>query len=385
MLIKKGSYMNYKKRMSCLREKLAQKNLEGILVPLDASCEYLTGVPRLSSGNTKQRQVGSDYGCLVITHSEAAVFMADLNLLVTLTKLGTSKPDVEFYEYCNGDFEAKVLFDYFDKKGLNGKSFGIMSDVPSAVTTRLIKEKSIKAENADDIVFAMRSIKDEQELALMQTASDITDKIYYDLLKEIKVGANVQELEFLIEKLIVKHGASKNSFNGELNCFGPKAGCMVGDGHHTIEKGYVLGLDMGVYYKGYCSDFGRTIFIGEPTKEHRKIYDIVMDSYNRSIALVKSGTTCHEVDAMSRQVMAQAGYQEHYIHKLGHGIGMDVHEHPLLTANNKAKIENNMVFAVEPSIFLPHNCFIRTEDMVLVTENGAKQFSAVGHEITIIE
>lgn len=375
--------MDYKKRIYRLRKKLEANKLDGIIVPLDASMEYFTGIPRISQGNTKQRQISSEYGCLIITLDKISIFMSDLNLLVTKTKLNGKDMDVEFYEYCNGDLTGNKLKEFIRVNKLENKRLGVMSDVPSSITIRLINNHNVRVENADHIVYSMRAIKDEEEIKLLNQVSNITDKIFNDLLSVIKVGEHVEDIELYIEKLILKHGASQNSFKCELNCFGPKAGNMVGNGYTKIEHGYVLGLDMGVYYKGFCSDFGRTIFIGEPTKEHREIYEIINNSYNQAISTFDNGT-CEDADIESRKVIEDAGYGANYIHKLGHGIGMDVHEYPLLTYGNKTKFREGMVFAVEPSIFIPHNCFIRIENMVLVTCNGPKQLSNISNDIFTI-
>ncbi|MEG0020683.1 MAG: Xaa-Pro peptidase family protein [Oscillospiraceae bacterium] len=377
--------MNFTKRMSELRKKLAADNLDGIVVPLDASMEYLTGVPRLSMGNTKQRQMASEYECMLVTSDRAAVFLSDLHSIVTGAKLGNTKPEVEFFQYENGDYTAKTLTDYLEKNKLYKKRIAVMSDVPAPVILRLVYDFAAQVTNGDSLVFDLRSVKDELELKALQKASDITDKVYYDLLDKIEIGASVKELELLTESLLVKHGASKNSFAGDLNCFGPKAGAMVGDEYHTIEKGYVLGLDIGVYCEGYCSDFGRTIFIGEPTQQQKEIFKVVNNGYNQSVKLMMEGVSCHDIHMKSREVLEKAGYGENYIHKLGHGIGMDVHEHPLLTKGNYTPLKNSMVFAVEPSVLIPHNCVIRNEDMVVVAPEGAYCLSKVSHELTVIE
>lgn len=368
--------MNYQKRIAVLRELLRQRGLEGVFVTLDANMEYLTGIPRLSTGNTKQRQNSSEYGCMLVTADRVTVFIAALNYIVTMAKLGERKVDAEFVVYEDGDLTGRALVAALESRNLTGKPFGVTQDITAALTLKLLTDCKLQLADVNDIIFAMRSIKDEDELTILREASVITDNIYKALLQRITIGTSTEEVERELDKMIVEFGGSKCSFEGEINTHGPKAGPMVGFSHEVVEQGDVLGVDFGIMYKGYCTDFGRTIFVGEPTKEHIHIFDTVKKAQDAAIeAMVSGHGTGDLADSSARAIIANAGYGDRFIHKLGHSIGMDVHECPFLAKGEIAPLKAGMIFAVEPSIFIPHDCFIRLEDMVLVTENGTEIMS----------
>ena len=219
----------------------------------------------------------------------------------------------------------------------------------------------------------------------MKEASRRTDLVYKELISQICIGASVQELELELERLILKYGGTASSFQGELNNHGPLSGPIVGYSYPTIEKGYVLGLDFGMIYQGYCTDFGRTVFVGEPSREIQKMYETVVHAQKAAIDCMTEKVSCQEVDEAARKTIAEEGYSERFIHKLGHGVGMDVHEEPFLCKGERKLIESGMVFAVEPSIFIPQKCFVRVEDLVEVTDNGCQRMSEISQNICVVE
>ena len=115
-----------------------------------------------------------------------------------------------------------------------------------------------------------------------------------------------------------------------------------------------VSYDFGAVYEGYCYDFGRAVFFGEPDAEYRRVYALVMEAQAAGIAALHVGGTCAQADAAARQVIVAGGYGQAFRHRLGHGIGMDVHEAPFLAANDDTTLEEGMCFTVEPSIFVPH-------------------------------
>lgn len=377
--------MDYKRRTAAVREEMERRQLDGILIPADANLEYLTSIPRLGCWNTKQRQNSSDFTCMLMTAKETIVFLPSLTYLVCMAKLNGRTVDARFAVYQDGDLEGRALSQELKLLHLEGKTLGAVQDLSAPLLLKLQGMHNIQFKDASDILADLRSVKDEEELEIMRQASRMTDQIYYDLISEIHLGDRVTDLELEIERLILKHGGSCSSFPGELNNHGPKAGHMVGYSHDTIEKGYVLGLDFGLVYQGYCTDFGRTVFIGEPSKEHQTIHEAVMKAQQAAFDRFGDGkSSCESVHLAAQQVLDQAGYGRQFIHKLGHGVGMDVHETPFLCFGEKRLLKKGMAFAVEPSVFLPRSCFIRSEDIAVVTENGYEQLSQIPHDIKVI-
>jgi Xaa-Pro aminopeptidase len=145
-------------------------------------------------------------------------------------------------------------------------------------------------------------------------------------------------------------------------------------------------FDFGAVYQGYCYDFGRTVFFGEPDAEFQRIYQLVMASQAAGIAEMRAGqVTAAAVDKAARDVITEAGYGEEFRHRLGHGIGLDVHEPPFLTAGDATVLQTGMLFTVEPSITQFNTFSARVEDVVVVREGGGEPLTAGYRELRIVD
>lgn len=376
---------DYKARISSLRKNMESLKIDAIVFPTDANMEYFTSIPRQGSWTTKQRQNSSDYSCVLITDSDVIIFLPSLTYIVTMSKLQDRQIDARFVVFEDGGLSGKALVDEFQKQKLFRKKIGVAMDLSAPLLVRMINDMKNDLFDMTPVLKKIRSIKDEKEIACMKEASRRTDLVYKELISQICIGASVQELELELERLILKYGGTASSFQGELNNHGPLSGPMVGYSYPTIEKGYVLGLDFGMIYQGYCTDFGRTVFVGEPSREIQKMYETVVHAQKAAIDCMTEKVSCQEVDEAARKTIAEEGYSERFIHKLGHGVGMDVHEEPFLCKGERKLIESGMVFAVEPSIFIPQKCFVRVEDLVEVTDNGCQRMSEISQNICVVE
>lgn len=376
---------DYQSRMNALRKEMEIQKVDAVIFPTDANMEYFTSVPRIESWTTKQRQNSSDYSCVLVTESETVIFLPCLSYIVTTAKLGENCPNVRFVVFSDGDLTGKALSEEFQRQKLFQKTIGAAMELSVSLLLRISSYCQNHLVDMTPSLKKIRSIKDEAEIACIREATERTDAVYRDLLNSIHIGARVEELEAELEYLMLKHGGTGSSFRGELNNHGPKSGNMVGESYPIIEKGYVLGLDFGMFYQGYCTDFGRTVFIGEPDREVQKMYETVVSAQNAAIVSLSEKSSCQAADESARTVISRQGYAERFIHKLGHGIGLDVHEEPFLCKGEELAVQSGMLFAVEPSIFIPHRCFVRVEDIVEVTDCSACSMSKISREICVVE
>lgn len=166
---------------------------------------------------------------------------------------------------------------------------------------------------------------------------------------------------------------------------GPKTASPHGiPGNRAIQKGDFVLFDLGVVYEGYCSDITRTVAFGEITEEQRNIYETVKASNEQSIKAVKPGVRCMDLDQISREIISRAGYGEFYTHRLGHGLGISIHEFPSVNGANELKLKPGMVFTIEPGIYKPNIAGVRIEDDVVVTEDGVEVLTKYPKELIII-
>ena len=236
----------------------------------------------------------------------------------------------------------------------------------------------------------LRVIKSEAEIETMRQAGTITEAAFAAVCQQLKHGMTELEIVSEVDYQLRKHGSLGPSFTTSLYNSGPNHPLLFGQREATwkrvLHPPVAILFDFGAIYEGFCYDFGRTVFFGEPDAEFQRIYKLVMDSQAAGIAAMRAGqVTTTEVDAAARQVIANAGYGETFRHRLGHGIGMDVHEPPFLTAGDNTLLQEGMLFTVEPSIIQFDNFSARVEDVVVVRQDGGEPLTTGFRKMRVIE
>ena len=232
---------------------------------------------------------------------------------------------------------------------------------------------------ASKVLAPMRMRKSPEELDLLRRAGEIVERTMDDIRAFLKPGSGQTELDVCweIDRLMVKHGATWPSFTTNVWQMGPHEDRPLAEkaGPRPLERGNALLFDFGSVLDEYCYDFGRTVYLGEPSPEYLRIHDLVVQAQAAGIAALRPGRTAEEIDLAGRSVIAEGGYGEYFTHRLGHGIGLDVHEPPFLDSGDERIIEEGMCFTVEPSIFITGRMGSRIEDVVVVRPQG-------GHALT---
>lgn len=236
----------------------------------------------------------------------------------------------------------------------------------------------------DEKVNALRVIKDASELEILREAAALADYAIEVAAKTIKEGMTEIEVMTEIELALKKRGVTHMSFDTTVLAGDHAASPHGKTGERKLQKGDLVLFDLGVVHKGYCSDITRTLALGEPGEEQKKVYDIVLEAELAALHAVKPGVTAAELDGISRKVIEDAGYGEFFTHRLGHGLGISVHEFPSLHGSNDMKMEAGMVFTIEPGIYIPGKVGVRIEDDLAVTENGVEVLTKYPKELQII-
>jgi len=231
---------------------------------------------------------------------------------------------------------------------------------------------------------AMRVIKDDAELQILREAAALADYAIEVAARTIKEGITEIEVMTEIELALKKRGVTHMSFDTTV-LTGARAASPHGKtGEYKLQQGDLVLFDLGVVHKGYCSDITRTLALGEPNEEQKEVYDVVYRSEMAALEAVKPGVTAAELDHISRQVIADAGYGDYFTHRLGHGLGIDVHEFPSIHGENTMTMEKGMVFTLEPGIYVPGKVGVRIEDDVAVTADGYEVLTKYPKELQII-
>jgi D-alanyl-D-alanine dipeptidase len=143
-------------------------------------------------------------------------------------------------------------------------------------------------------------------------------------------------------------------------------------------------LDIGGTYHDYYADLTRTVCVGEPMEEMRRVYDVVRQAQQAGVAVVRPGTPCQEVDRATRRLITEAGYGAFFVHRTGHGIGLDGHEDPYIVEGNDQPLLPGMAFSVEPGIYVPGRFGVRIEDIVICTEQGAERLNRASRDLAVV-
>ncbi|KGR77504.1 M24 family metallopeptidase [Ureibacillus manganicus] len=234
----------------------------------------------------------------------------------------------------------------------------------------------------DEKINEMRVIKDDSEIEKMRYAAQLADYAIEVGCKEIAEGKTEMEILTVIENAIKEKGC-KMSFD-TMVLSGPKSASPHGKpGGRKIQKGDFILFDLGVEYEGYCSDITRTVAFGSVTDAQKEIYQLVRSANEKAIEAVKPGVRAMDIDKIARDIITDGGFGEDFTHRLGHGLGISVHEYPSVTGTNEMQLKSGMVFTIEPGIY-NNIAGVRIEDDVVVTENGVEVLTKYPKELIIL-
>jgi len=225
------------------------------------------------------------------------------------------------------------------------------------------------------LIEGQRMVKTNEEIAKMQKATDISEHTFLHILGFMQAGMTELEVSLEMERYMRKQGADGLAFES-IVASGPRSSLPHGrPTERGLAEGDFVTLDFGAKYQGYCSDMTRTMIVGKPSAEQLKIYNIVFEAHMAALNAVRPGITGKELDMVARTVITEAGYGEYFGHGLGHGVGRNVHEGPSCGKSGLIALAAGHVVTIEPGIYIPNWGGVRIEDMVLVTDEGYKNFN----------
>lgn len=231
--------------------------------------------------------------------------------------------------------------------------------------------------NGGTSVNRLRRIKSPEELELMTRACRMADAALEAVTDRVRPGVTELDLASEVDHSLRTQGSRTVSFDTGVWQMGPhdQRDATVRVSAAPLRAGTGVSFDFGAVVDGYCSDFGRTVHVGEPDAEYQKVYDLVIGAQAAGIAAVRPGVTAAEVDRACREVIVDGGYGEWFRHRTGHCIGLDVHEHPFISEEDETPLEPGMTFTIEPSVFWPGHVGVRIEDIVVCTEDGGRKLN----------
>ncbi|MCX7923274.1 MAG: Xaa-Pro peptidase family protein [Clostridia bacterium] len=353
------------KRLKKLREKLAEKGIDAALITKRENYVYFSGFTGTSA-------------FLIISQNDA-VIITDFRY-AEQAKQQAGLYEVEQY---HGSLIA-ALNDVIKKKGINKLGFE-----EGYLTYEKYSEYKKKLNVSEfsplgGVLETLRMVKDQDEIEIIKKAVEIADNAFSHIINFIKPGVREIEVAAEIEYFMKRQGAKGASFE-TIVASGERASMPHGvASEKVINQGDVITLDYGAIYKEYCSDMTRTVFLGDPQPEIKKIYSIVLEAQQKALEGAAAGLTGKEIDFIARDIISKRGYEKNFGHGLGHGVGIEIHEEPRLSMAGSIKMENGMVVTVEPGIYVPGLGGVRIEDMIVINDDKPQILTQSTKDLIVI-
>ena len=341
-------------KIQWLRNKISLQNMQGMIVSNPVNIKYLTGLDA--------------EGTLLITRKEN-FFLTDARYLEEVKSTLTINDGIIVNDIANitrDDYENFFLF-------CENVGFEENYVTYSMYKKYLERYKIHNLEETEYMLEKQRMIKDEEEINLIEKACYITDACFKHICDYIKIGMTEKEVSYEIEKFFRENEAEGLAFETIVASGKNSSKPHAVPTDKKIETGDVITIDMGCKYKGYCSDMTRTIFAGYVPVAVQEIYDLVLKNQLQTLKEMKERASIRVISKMVENDFKLNGYD--FLHSLGHGVGLEIHEMPYINSKNDNMLKANMVLTNEPGIYLPNNFGIRIEDTVLITKSGCINLS----------
>lgn len=353
--------MNYK--IKCLREKMKLLEIDGMIISNPINIEYITGVYA--------------EGTLIINDKDN-IFITDARYIEDVNSTITISDEINVRDQANiPENEYISFFANCPRVGIE-ENYISYSKYQNLVRIYRLKE----AVETNNLIEKMRTIKDDNEIAKIRRACEITDNCFTHLLEYIKVGMTERQIAFEIEKYFIENGANGLAFDTIVASGENSSKPHAVPTNRKIQSGDNITIDFGAKYKGYCSDMTRTIFVGSVSDEVRDLYNFILEGQLRATNKIKDGVDGKSV-ARGVQIEYNARNFE-LIHALGHGVGLEVHELPYLSYRSSQILKENMVVTNEPGIYIPEKIGIRIEDTILVNKLESEVLTKSSKELIVI-
>jgi len=352
--------MKIDNRLQKLRQSLAEKEIEAILISQPENRYYLSGFDGSS-------------GFLLIT-PEKAILATDFRYI---EQAKGQTPEYEIFQIAND------IANWFPElvTGLRLKRLGFEAN---HITFAMYHKFSYVLEEMeyqlgmiplDSVVESLRAIKEPEEIELITKAVEMSDNAFEHIEDKIHTGMSEKEAAWEMEKFLREQGSQTIPFD-IMVASGPNSALPhAKPSSRTIDSGEPVLIDIGANVEGYFSDLSRTICLGSPDDTFNKVYQAVLGAQSAAITQIEENMAGDQADSLARTVVEQAGYGDAFGHGLGHGIGLASHESPRLGPNSTDELTSGMVFTIEPGIYLPGWGGVRIEDTVVMENNKIRAIS----------
>ena len=358
-------------KVEALRTKMVEQGVDLIALGPGAHLQWLTGM----KPHADERPL---IYCLSAEH--AGILMPSLE-----AESARMQTDLPFFEWSDAEGPAEALERLLEAQGGKPVRSLVLDETMRADHAALIHDRVMNAKRqfSESTIGALRARKMADEYDILKTNAQIADAAMCAAWEAMRPGMSELEVAEVARSKFRQLGA-KPIFN------------IVGAGgngamphHHTgdtvLKHGDVVVMDIGGARDGFSSDITRMAVVGEAPEEYHKVHAVVEAAVQAAMQAARPGVRAHELDDAARRVITDAGYGEYFMHRLGHGMGVEVHEPPYISASSQTVLDEGMVFSIEPGIYLPGRFGLRLEDIVILRADGPEIFSELSREVRVID
>ncbi len=362
----------HRSRMRRAAREAADRGLDALLITPSPDYAYLLGY---------RAPAMERLTCLVVrADGDPVLVLPRLEEPLALHELGELADDLEVVPWDEIDDPVRVV------QRLVGASLrvGVQDQMWARFVLRLRAALDpAQLVEAGPTLSALRSVKNDEEVARLRAAAVAADDAMRAISSEPLSGRSEAEVSSRIRDLLMAAGHDEAGF--AIVASGPNAASphhVAGD--RRIEIGDAIVLDIGGVLDGYCSDTSRTAFVGDPDPEFVALYEVLREAQQAACEAVRPGVPAAEIDGVARDIITEAGYGEAFIHRTGHGIGLETHEEPYLVSSNEVPLVTGNVFSIEPGIYIRNRWGARIEDIVVCTESGGERLNTSSTELLTV-
>ncbi len=351
-------------RINKIRQVLEQEKIDAMLITNPVNRQYLSGF----SGSAGVLLIGPDQAYLV----------TDFRYIDQASKQAPAFEIKRWQDDLYQCLSPLVEDNRWDKLGYESEYVvcSAYSEMKEKIAGCLVPLK--------ETVLKQRMVKDVGEIDILRRGAEKLDRAFEFIQSLVRPGMTEKEVALELEIYLLKQGAEETSFRF-IVASGSRAALPHGTAtEKVINAGEMVTLDFGGVFEGYATDMTRTFGLQKLDPRQREIYDIVYKAQQKASLALKPGIKASEVDAVARDLISEAGYGSYFGHGLGHGVGLETHEQPLLNHRSKTILEPGMVVTIEPGIYLPGWGGVRIEDMLLVTDQGAETLTKSPRDLIVI-
>ena len=359
---------DYAARMDRARRELTARGVDVLLISLGSDLPYLTGYSAMPLERLTMAVIPRDGETVLVLPELEAPRVEAMPDVFRIQPWGETEDPIAIVASLLGPAKAAMIGDHTWSVFL----LALQAARPDTTFT-----------SARPLTEALRLIKEPAEIDLLRRAGASADTVAGLLAAEAFAGRTELEMARTVGALLEANGTDVAGF--AIVAAGPNGASPHHEpGDRIIAEGDAIVIDFGGKVEGYCSDTTRMFHVGEPPAQYREVHEVVRTAQRAGIAAVRPGVTAASVDAAARIVIDEAGYGRHFIHRTGHGIGLDGHEDPYIVAGNERLLEPGMAFSIEPGIYLPGEFGVRIEDIVVCTEDGADRMNRSPRRVVIV-